>query len=102
MRTMKNNGYYRGPASIYMAFGSWANNHPSPADPPTGNADYANYNRYTYRRKVCDLQVVPGKEHTIRFRSVYTLGNKGCFVLDYLEMVPIEIAGAGGLGEDIY
>ena len=46
MRTMKNNGYYRGPASIYMAFGSWANNHPSPADPPTGNADYANYNRY--------------------------------------------------------
>lgn len=102
MRTMKNNGYYRGPASIYMAFGSWAGKYPTPMDPSTANADYANYNRYTYRRKVCDLQVEPGKHHTIRFRSVYTLGNKGCFVLDYLEMVPIEIAGAGGLGEDIY
>ena len=102
MRTMKNNGYYRGPASIYMAFGSWAGKNPTPVDPPKGEAQYANYNRYTYRRKVCDLQVEPGRHHTIRFRSVYTLGNKGCFVLDYLEMVPIEIAGAGGLGEDIY
>ena len=102
MRTMKNNGYYRGPASIYMAFGSWAGKNPTPVDPPKGEAQYANYNRYTYRRKVCDLQVEPGKHHTIRFRSVYTLGNKGCFVLDYLEMVPIEIAGAGGLVEDIY
>ena len=59
-------------------------------------------NRYTFRRKVCDVVIEPHTTHTIRFRSVFTQGNKGCFVLDYFELVPISICGAGGLGEDMY
>jgi hypothetical protein len=102
MRTMKNNGYYRGPASIYMACGSFATKHPSPANPTKSEATYANYLDVSLRRKVCDVVVEPGKHHTIRFRSVFSTAGKGCFVLDYLEMVPIEITGPGGLGEDIY
>ena len=59
-------------------------------------------NAYAFRRKICDVEVKPHTEHIIRIRSVFTQGNRGCFILDYMELVPISICGAGGIGEDLY
>lgn len=100
-RTMKNNGFYRGGKGIYMEYHRVAEKNPIPTYVP-GQGRTSDKIAPTHRRKVGDVNVEPGKHHTIRFRSVYTLGNSGCFMLDYIEMVPIEISGAGGLGEDVY
>ena len=54
------------------------------------------------RRKICNVQVKPNTHHTIRLRSVLTSSESGNFTLDYMELVPIDICGAGGLGEDLY
>jgi hypothetical protein len=100
-RTMKNNGFYRAGRGIYMEYFSLAEKNPYPTYSSSVGRT-ADKIAPIHRRKVGDVNVMPGQHHTIRFRSVYTLGNAGCFMLDYLEMVPIEISGAGGLGEDIY
>ena len=54
------------------------------------------------RRKVCDVVVEPHEKHTVRFRSVWAGDGNAVFVLEYMELVPISICGAGGLGEDLY
>ena len=38
----------------------------------------------------------------MRIRSVFTPTGRGVFHLDYIELVPIEICGPGGFGEDQY
>lgn len=96
-RIMNNNGYYSGPKACFTG----NDGTDAPRFSPTNCTTMYN-NRYTFRRKVCDVVIEPHTTHTIRFRSVFTQGNKGCFVLDYFELVPISICGAGGLGEDLY
>ena len=54
------------------------------------------------RRKICEVVILPNKEHTVRFRSVFTGSSDAAFVLEYMEMVPLSICGAGGIGEDLY
>jgi len=54
------------------------------------------------RRKICNVEVKANTHHTIRLRSVLSSSESGNFVLDYMELVPIDICGAGGLGEDLY
>ena len=51
------------------------------------------------RRKICNVEVKANTHHTIRLRSVLSSSESGNFVLDYMELVPIDICGAGGLGE---
>ena len=53
------------------------------------------------RRKICNIEVQPNQYHTVRLRSVLTSSTSGNFTLDYIELVPIDICGAGGLGEDL-
>lgn len=104
-RTMKNNGYYRAGRGVWMEYFSLAEKHNSDIIPPAFSSSVgrtADKIAPIHRRKVGDINIMPRQHHTIRFRSVYTLGNYGCFMLDYLELVPIEISGAGGLGEDVY
>ena len=40
--------------------------------------------------------------HTVRLRSVLASSETSDFTLDFMELVPIDICGAGGLGEDLY
>lgn len=96
-RTMKNNGYYSGPKSCFTG------NDGTDAPRYSPNSCTMMYNNaYTFRRKICDVEVKPHTDHKIRIRSVFTQGNRGCFILDYMELVPISICGAGGIGEDLY
>ena len=97
-RAMKNNGYYRGPASVFTPNSTWCSKNETPVYGDGCND--MNQNKYTYRRKICDVQVLPNQHHVLRIRSVYTQGNRGCLMLDYMEMIPLSICGAGGLGED--
>ena len=99
-QTMKNNWYYRGPTSLYT-YGGNVSNLASPI--VTGTAasqSWMCYNRYTYRRKLCDVTPEPGRHNTLRIRSVWVAGNSGCFMIDYIEFVPHTICGVGGLGEN--
>ena len=98
-RTMKNNGYYRGGASLYSYNGGASSRY----NEPTYEANYCSDmddNSYTYRRKLCDVVVEAQTHHEVRVRSVWVQGNSGCFMIDYIELVPFSICGAGGLGED--
>ena len=96
-RVMKNNGYYSGPKSIFTDNDGTDEPRYSPS-----SCTLMYNNAYTFRRKICNVTVKAHTVHTIRVRCVWSLGNKGCFVLDYMELVPISICGAGGIGEDIY
>ena len=102
IRTMKNNGYYRGGASQYTVNGGASSNLDSYEDineiMEVSQAMFTN--TYTYRRKLCDVTVNAHEHNTIGIRSVWVQGNIGCFMIDYLELVPMSICGAGGLGED--
>ena len=96
-RTMKNNGYYSGPKSLYSGNDG--------TDAPRYSASKCTilYNlRATLRRKICNVQIQANTYHTMRIRSVFTPTGRGVFHLDYIELVPIEICGPGGLGEDQY
>ncbi len=96
-RTMKNNGYYSGPKSIFTG------NDGEDVPRYSPNSCTVMYNNaYTFRRRICNVQVKPHTDHMVRIRSVFTQGNKGCFILDYMELVPMSICGAGGIGEDDY
>ena len=46
------------------------------------------------------MQVQPNRHHTIRIRSVLSSATSGSFSLDYMELVPMNICGPGGTGED--
>ncbi len=99
-RTMKNNGYYSGPRSIYTYKGGNGQKHQVPTY--IANEVQPMYdNPVTFRRKICTVNIKPQQKHTIRVRSVLSKADDGCFILDYLELVPIGICGAGGIGEDL-
>ena len=92
---MKNNGYYSGPKSVF--YGNDGNDAPR----YSANTCTIYYNQDNLmRRKICNVEVKPNTHHTIRLRSVLTSSESGNFTLDYMELVPIDICGAGGLGED--
>ena len=96
-RIMKNNGYYSGPKSVFYGNDG--------LDIPRYSASTCTmyYNQDNLmRRKICNVEVQPNMHHTIRLRSVLTSSTMGNFTLDYMELVPIDICGAGGLGEDLY
>ena len=96
-RVMKNNGYYSGPKSVF--YGNDGNDAPR----YSANTCTIYYNQDNLmRRKICNVEVKPNTHHTIRLRSVLTSSESGNFTLDYMELVPIDICGAGGLGEDLY
>ncbi len=99
-RAMKNNGYYRGAASVFNYRGGTGSKYKMPGLTNQGDEEYDNTNPYTYRRKLCDVTVQPGVHTTLRIRSVWVQGNSGCFMIDYIELVPWSICGPGGLGED--
>lgn len=101
-RVMKNNGYYRGPKSVYNYTGGSGANYTRPQYVP-GNCETHDTQSHTYRRKLADVTIEANTHHTLRFRSVWVQGNDiGCFMIDYLELVPYSICGPGGLGEDNY
>ena len=96
-RIMKNNGYYSAPKSVF--FGNDGN------DIPRYNASNCTlyYNSCNLlRRKICTVEVKANTHHTVRLRSVLTSSETSDFTLDFMELVPIDICGAGGLGEDLY
>ena len=100
-RTMKNNGYYRGPRSVYTYNNNVGEQYKVPTYVPGSDCGLMNENAYTFRRKLADVVIEPNKHHTLRFRSVWVQGNNmGCFMIDYIELVPYSICGPGGLGED--
>lgn len=98
-RVMKNNGYYSAGKSIICYNQGNIPEQPQYVPQP-GNVLYNVAS--SLRRKVCDVVVRPNREHTVRFRSVFTGSGDAAFVLEYMEMVPISICGAGGIGEDLY
>ena len=96
-RVMKNNGYYSGPK------GAFYNNDGTDAPRYSASVCVTHYNQNDLmRRKICNVEVKANTHHTIRLRSVLSSSESGNFVLDYMELVPIDICGAGGLGEDLY
>ena len=96
-RIMKNNGFYSGPKSCFT--GNDGTDEPRYS---SSSCTLFYNNACTIRRKVCNVTVKAHTVHTLRVRSVWSLGNSGCFVLDFMELVPISICGAGGIGEDLY
>ena len=102
VQTMKNNGFYRGPTTLYCY---QPNTAVSSLQGPNiagsqARQDWFLQNSYTYRRKLCDVTPVAGHHNTLRIRSVWVAGNSGCFMIDYIELVPHSICGVGGLGEN--
>lgn len=102
VQTMKNNGFYRGPTTLYCY---QPNTAVSSLQGPNiagsqARQDWMLQNAYTYRRKLCDVTPEPGRHNTLRIRSVWVAGNSGCFMIDYIELVPHSICGVGGLGEN--
>lgn len=96
-RTMKNNGFYRGPVSMYhhSAQRDTPDYDPSVSVPFDGISTIM-------RRVLCTSYFSPNEHHTIRVKSVWSGADRGCFMIDYIELVPMSICGAGGLGEDNY
>lgn len=99
-QTMRNNGYFKGPASVYHYHGSEGPNHTVPA--PVGGISYFNTISSIYRKVLCTVDLKSNKHHTLRFRSVLSSPNNAAFMMDYIELVPTSICGVGGLGEDDY
>lgn len=97
-RIMKNNGYYSGPRGAYFFLG-YLGSVSSPAYDPTKCIIFYNQNDLL-RRRICQVQVQPNRHHTIRIRSVLSSATSGSFSLDYMELVPMNICGPGGTGED--
>lgn len=96
-RVMKNNGYYSGPK------GAFYNNDGTTEPKYSASSCVIHYNQNDLlRRKICNVQIQPHTYHTVRLRSVLSSSDSGNFVLDYMELVPISISGAGGVGEDLY
>ncbi len=96
-RIMKNNGYYSAPKSVF--FGNDGNDAPR----YSANTCTIYYNSVNLlRRKICNVEVKPNTHHSVRLRSVLTSSETSDFTLDFMELVPIDICGAGGLGEDLY
>lgn len=101
-QTMKNNGCYRGPASIFNYHADEAPNQKEPGRFVPGKCDTHSDLSPTYRRIICKVHISPDEYHTIGIRSVYSSGSSSCFMMDFIELVPNSICGVGGFGEDSY
>lgn len=100
-QTLKNNGYYRGPKSMYH-YGSGAGpNHQTPVYNPSECYTFDDVSA-NYRIIICKVNITGHEYHTIRVKSVYSSSSGAAFMLDYLELVPNSICGVGGFGEDLY
>lgn len=97
-KSLKNNGYYRGPKSVFNF---------STAGIPDGSISTENYfynNPVTIRKVLCTVSLNdPNKDHTLRIRSVYAEGGAE-LMIDYIEIVPKSVYGieGEGKGEDDY
>lgn len=102
-KVMKNNGAYRAGRSIYSFHGgATAINNPQPVYKP-GEVDNHITISKIFRRVICTIYLEPDKYHTLTFSSVYSgAAEKTCFMLDYIELVPLSVCGVGGVGEDDY
>ena len=102
-KSMKNNGVYRAGKSLYSFYGSsTAVNNPIPVYKPGEVDDHIKIKRI-YRRVICTANMEPDKYHTITISSVYSGSASGtCFMIDYIELVPLSVCGVGGIGEDDY
>lgn len=96
-RTMKNNGFYRGPASLCRIRTQTDGPDFTPA-----NVEYFDKIAPIMRKVLCTTYFSANEHHKLRVKSVWSGAEKGCFMIDYIELVPIAICGTGGLGEDIY
>lgn len=96
-RVMKNNGYYSGPKGAFYYTST------STTEPTYVSSCIIHYNQDDLmRRKICTVQIQAHTYHTVRLRSVLSSSDSGNFVLDYMELVPLNICGTGGVGEDLY
>lgn len=102
-KVMKNNGAYRAGKSIYsFKGGATAVANPIPAYKPGEVDDQIRVPRI-YRRVICTAYLEPDKYHTITISSVYGgAAESTCFMMDYIELVPLTVCGVGGIGEDDY
>lgn len=97
-KSLKNNGYYRGPKSVFNF---------STSGIPDGAISTENYfynNAVTIRKVLCTVTLNdPNKDHTLRIRSVYAEGGAE-LMIDYIEIVPKSVYGieGEGKGEDDY
>lgn len=101
-QTLKNNGFYRAPRSMFHIGGSHGSRYPTP---PLFDSRYMNTFdniRENYRIIICKVDITGNEYHNIRVRSVYSDAAGAAFMLDYLEIVPNSICGADGFGEDLY
>ena len=96
-RVMKNNGYYSGPKSVF--YGNDGNDAPR----YSANTCTIYYNQDNLmRRKICNVKSSPTPTIPYAYVPYSPVAKSGNFTLDYMELVPIDICGAGGLGEDLY
>lgn len=102
-QTLKNNGFYRGPRSMFHIYGGAATKYQTPP-PVFMNGEMGQFDniRENYRIVICKVDITGDEYHTIRVRSVYSSANGAAFMLDYLELVPSTICGVDGFGEDLY
>lgn len=89
-KTLKNLGYYRGPAGGY--------HYNSGRD---GQEYVWATQPHTYRRVLCTVHMKPNEDHYLRIRAVSSkMGNDNEFMMDYIELVPKSVYGVSSGGGD--
>lgn len=106
-RMMRNNGYYRGPHGVFCLTSANRENYKTPESARYKVGDCNLFDgadsQTRIRRKLCNVTVKDNEYMTMRVRSVWVPDPaKGCFMIDYLELVPLSICGPDGIGEDNY
>lgn len=101
-QTLKNNGFYRAPRSMFHINGSVGANYKTPPPFDKSNMNTFDNIHENYRIIICKVDITGHEDHTIRVRSVYSDAAGAAFMLDYLEIVPNSICAADGVGEDLY
>lgn len=101
-QTLKNNGFYRAPRSMFHIHGGAGANYQTPPVYDSRYMSTFDNIRENYRIVLCKVDITGNEYHTIRVRSVYSDAAGAAFMLDYLEIVPNSICGADGFGEDLY
>lgn len=96
-KSLKNNGYYRGPKSVFN-FGG-----PNIPDGSISTEHYFYNNDVTIRKVLCTVTIDGQQDHNLRIRSVYADGGAE-LMIDYIEIVPKSVYGidGDGKGEDDY
>ena len=67
-----------------------------------GLSEFSSRSRVVTVKGLAEMEVKANTHHNVRLRSVLTSSETSDFTLDFMELVPIDICGAGGLGEDLY